>query len=167
MNIQLIPSNDGLKDIAFPLIQAFWECHNQYTQEFEETLKDYEDWTKEGHLLYLVKLDGVYVGFAHLGNRGANIDWLEDLFVLPEYQNKGIGSQTITLLEEEVKKYSESLYIEVAARNLNAMKLYRRMGYDCLNTITIRKDFHPEEFTALSNENIAGMDFEIRKYIEK
>lgn len=39
-------------------------------------------------------------------NRGAEVDWLEDLFILKEYQRKGIGSFVIRKLEEIVKSYS-------------------------------------------------------------
>lgn len=99
-----------------------------------------------------------------MGNRGAEVDWLEDLFLLKEYQRKGIGSLVIRKLEEIVKSYSESLYIEVAARNLIAMKLYYELGYDCLNTITIRKDFNGEDFSLIQKENIGGFIFEIKKY---
>jgi len=99
-----------------------------------------------------------------LGNRRAAIDWLEDIFIIKKYQGKGIGSLVIKKLEEIVKTYSESLYIEVAARNLQAMKLYWTVGYDCLNTITIRKDFNENDFSLIQKENIAGFDFEIKKY---
>ena len=38
-----------------------------------------------------------------------------------EFQRKGIGSRAIQLAEDIVKEYSESLYIEVAARNRKAI----------------------------------------------
>lgn len=44
------------------------------------------------------------------------------------------------------------------------MKLYWTVGYDCLNTITIRKDFNENDFSLIQKENIAGFDFEIKKY---
>ena len=62
--------------------------------------------------------------------------------------------------------YSESLYMEVAARNMKAIRLYQRIGYNCLNTITIRKDFHPEKCETISNERIMGMDFDVKRYKE-
>ena len=37
------------------------------------------------------------------------------------------------------------------------------MGYDCLNTVTIRKDFPGYEYDVVRKENIHGMEFEIRK----
>lgn len=62
------------------------------------------------------------------------------------------------MVEDIVKEYSESLYIEVAARNMKAIRLYQRIGYNCLNTITIRKDFHPEKCETIGNERIMDMD---------
>ena len=82
------------------------------------------------------------------------------------YQGKGIGSRAIQLAEDIVKEYSESLYIEVAARNMKAIRLYQRIGYNCLNTITIRKDFHPEKCETISHERIMEMDFEVKRYKE-
>lgn len=91
-------------------------------------------------------------------------DWLEDLFILPEFQGRGIGSEAIKLLESTVKQYSESMYIEAAARNERAIRLYRRLGYDCLNTVTIRKDFEPEKFETLHKETLLGETFDVRRY---
>ena len=66
-------------------------------------------------------------------------------------------------VEEMVKEYSESLYIEVSSRNINAIRLYHKIGYDCLNTITIRKDFHTEKQNVIGKEKIFDMDFEVRE----
>ena len=80
------------------------------------------------------------------------------------YRNgHGFGSEAIHQLEEIVKQYSVSLYIEAAARNEAAIQLYRKLGYDCLNTVTIRKDFPGYDYDVVRKENIHGMEFEIRK----
>mgnify|MGYP003160409588 CR=1 FL=1 len=73
------------------------------------------------------------------------------------------GSEAIHQLEEIVKQYSVSLYIEAAARNEAAIRLYRKLGYDCLNTITIRKDFPGYEYDVVRKEKIHELEFEIRK----
>lgn len=146
-----------------PLIQSFWKAHSHYDQSEEEAREDLCNWTKPGHVMFFIQSDETDVGFAHLGSRGGKIDWLEDLFIVPEQQGKGFGSEAIRLLEEIVKKYSVSLYIEAAARNEAAIQLYRKLGYDCLNTITIRKDFPGYEYDVVRKEKIHGMEFEIRK----
>lgn len=129
-----------------PLIQGFWKVHSNYAQSEAEAQEDLYNWTKPGHVIYFIRNDETNVGFAHLGSRGGKIDWLEELFILPEYQGKGFGSKAIRQLEEIVKKYSVSLYIEAAARNEAAIRLYRKLGYNCLNTITLRKDFPGYEY---------------------
>lgn len=154
---------DGQEEKAISLIQGFWLAHNDYVQSTEEAKEDLISWTGKGHEFYFVKKDGVDVGFVHMGNRGAQIDWLEDLFILPDYQNQGIGSYAVKAMEELVKKYSDSLYIEAAARNEAAIRLYRKLGYNCLNTITIRKDFEEEKFDVIRTEKVYEQEFEIRK----
>ncbi len=149
------------------LIKAFWLAHNDYLQTDEETAEDFSNWTAEGHRFYYITKDGCAIGFIHLGSRGANVDWVEDLFIMPDFQGHGYGSEALSLIENIVKEYSESIYLEVAARNLRALKLYHKNGYNCLNTVTVRKDFEPDNFEVIEKNNIAGFDFEIKRYIKK
>lgn len=130
-------------DVAISLIKKFWKEHNDYEMSTEEAQEDLTEWTREGHKLYLIKCEEV-MGFIHLGSRGGAIDWLEEI----------------------VKEYSESLYIEAAARNEKAIRLYAKLGYNCLNTITVRKDFEPENFEVMKVENIHNQEFEIKRYKE-
>lgn len=165
MEVKLIPYHDEA-EAAADLNIKFWQEHNGLTPSREEAYADLEAWTKSGHALYFISLDGESVGFVHLGSRGCEVDWLEDIFVLPAFQGKGIGSRAIALTEDIVKKCSESLYIEVAARNRKAIRLYQRAGYDCLNTLTLRKDFRPEEYETVCTESIMHMAFEVRRHKE-
>lgn len=151
------------KEKALNLIKNFWMCHNGAKVSEEEAKEELCSWIDEGHKFFFINFEGEQVGFVPLGSRGAKCDWLEDLFVLPRFQNKGIGSKAIELVENIVKEYSISLYIEAAARNESAIRLYRKLGYDCLNTITIRKDFPEEKFESVRKEMLYDMDFEIRK----
>ena len=158
----MVYSSEFENETAY-LIQSFWLAHNDYKLTLEDCKEDIDAWTLEGHILYLIKKEDQIIGFAHMGSRGAGIDWLEDLFILPSYQGNGYGSEAVCLLEQIVREYSDSLYIEVAARNRSAARLYRRLGYNVLNTITVRKDFHPEKYETVSTETISGCDYVIRK----
>lgn len=153
------------QNILCNLIKRFWIAHNDYTPTDEETMEDLRVWTGKDHVLYYIMIEDKPIGFVHLGARGCNIDWLEDLFILPEYQGHGYGTQVLKLTEDIVKEYSDSIYLEVAARNMEALKLYCRNGYNCLNTITIRKDFKSDDFEVISKETILGHDLEVKKYI--
>ena len=66
------------------------------------------------------------------------------------------------LAEEIVRQYSDSLYIEAAARNRRAIALYHRLGYQCLNTVTVRKDFPGYAYEVQRDERIYDLPFEIR-----
>lgn len=149
--------------IMIDMIKDFWKDHNGEAEDDEEARADLIKWSKESSdRLYLIKEDDEVLGFAHLGSRGAGIDWLEHLYVKKDHRNKGVGSKAIELLEAIVKEYSISMYIEVAARNLEAMDLYHRLGYDTLNTITIRKDFIGG-YKEVAEEKIAEHRFSIKK----
>lgn len=152
---------------AIELIVRFWQAHNHETVSKEAAMEDLAAWTAPGHRLYFIRSREETVGFLHLGSRGCEIDWLEDIFVLPEFQRMGIGSAAVRQAEEIVREYSQCLYIEAAARNTAAIRLYRRLGYDCLNTVTVRKDFRPEKYETVSTERLLNLDFEIRQQKER
>lgn len=73
----------------------------------------------------------------------------------------------LKLAEDLVREYSDSIYLEVAAFNFRAAKLYRRDGYDCLNTVTLRKDFQPQEYKTLRTETLFDHSFEIKQRNKK
>lgn len=152
----------GERDTAVQLIRQFWLAHNGQMPTEEDAGQDLSRWTAPGHRLFLIRCGEEAVGFVHLGSRGCKIDWLEDIFVLPQYQIRGIGSRAITLAERIVREYSESMYIEAAARNEGAIRLYRKLGYSCLNTITVRKDFSPKDQEVCRTEQLYGEEFQIR-----
>ena len=152
------------QELAISLIGQFWHAHNKEETTYEDNIENLFEWTKEGHKLYFIMYKQDIVGFVHLGSRGCEMDWLEDIFVLPQYQKRGIGTQTIALVEKIVQTYSSSLYIEASSRNIAAIRLYHKLGYNCLNTITVRKDFD-ENYKILSEEKILDMDFTIKERI--
>ena len=68
--------------IMIDMIKDFWKDHNGEDEDDEEARADLIKWSKEtSDRLYLFKEDDEVLGFAHLGSRGAGIDWLEHLYV--------------------------------------------------------------------------------------
>ncbi len=149
------------QDIAISLIGQFWYAHNQEAPSYEDNKENLVEWTKEGHKLYFIVYHQQIVGFVHLGSRGCEMDWLEDIFVLPDFQNRGIGTKAIALVEQLVQSYSTSLYIEASSRNIAAIRLYHKLGYNCLNTISVPKDFD-DGYRVVRKDTISDLEFIIK-----
>ena len=70
-----------------------------------------------------VTLDGEKCGYYCLRDDGE----LDDLYVLPQYQNRGIGSR---ILQRCIRQTSNPLYLYVFLSNEGAIRLYRRFGFE-------------------------------------
>ena len=55
-----------------------------------------------------------------------------------------------------------ALCMDVAADNVPALRLYRRLGFDRLSLITVRKDFEPFENARV--ERLGGVDFRVKQF---
>ena len=135
MKIELIRYSDE-QEIAIDLIIRFWKEHNDVNVSYEDANENLIEWTKEGHILYFISVDNEYVGFVHLGSRGCEIDWLEDIFVLPEYQNKGIGMVVSDLLSEiAYNEYNiEELIYTAKLENTQSQKSIEKLGGVFINS---------------------------------
>ena len=102
-----------------------------------------ENWTSLDHALYIIAFEERRVGFVHIGYRGENVAWIEDIYVDSAFRGRGIASQAIKLAEELIaqNKTYTAVCMDVSPRNSDALKLYHRLGYTNLNLITVRKEF--------------------------
>lgn len=141
-----------LSDIA-----AFWKIH--YVDLTPEgAASDLRAWTAEGHELYVILCGNAAAGFLHMGSRGSACDWLEDVFVREELRGRGIGSRAIELAWEMIRvKGLETLYLEVVPANEAAIRLYHRLGFTNLNTLTLNRSV--KEKRQLGTETIGGLTF--------
>ena len=71
---------------------------------------------------HTVKTDGVVCAYYRLCEDGE----VDDLYVLPLFQNKGIGSVILKRCMEESEK---PLYLYVFSRNTRAISFYERHGF--------------------------------------
>lgn len=77
----------------------------------------------EGEVIYLAEIGGRFVGFVSV--------WVPDhfihhLYVLPEFQRRGIGSR---LLEHCQREYGRALSLKCEISNMAAQRFYRSKGW--------------------------------------
>ena len=103
---------------------------------------------KEGHMYVVCDKERIVGCGAIAGYWGSTTESiLLTIFVLPEYQGKGIGSQIIHTLEKD-EYFLRAKRIEIPA-SITAVEFYRKKGYDFKNGITELDDeqvFRLEKF---------------------
>lgn len=101
-----------------------------------EYLIERSQWTH----FYVVCEDNVIIGCGAIGPYWGKEDEssLFNIFVLPEYQGKGIGRMIIETLEKD-DFFLRAKRIEIPA-SITACEFYRKMGYDYKNGVTVVDD---------------------------
>ena len=154
--------NDMLKRIAdffsfhASLLNGTAESTESSYMEAEETL---ENWLNPLHELYMIKSEQFVVGFMHIWYRGGNVAWIEDIYVDKDYRNKCVATQAIHIAEEIIKSHADytAICFDVVPRNITALSLYHKLGYDNLSMITVRKELY--ENNRDKTEKFMGLDF--------
>ena len=100
--------------------------------EYEKVLA----WVKRKITKYIneytcVVLNNQTVGYYHFHQDEARME-IDDLYVLPEYQNKGIGSK---ILEKCCLETRLPIYLYVFSKNVRAIALYERFGFKIIENI--------------------------------
>ena len=168
MNIKLVEYRNEDKNEALIRISEFFGHHaslvtfvkTQMNVE-DEMVQTLESWIEKGNCLYLIILDERTIGFVHIGLRGQNVAWIEDVFVDKNFRSKGIATQAIALAEDIIKSNEQytSICMDVTPRNIDAMRLYQKLGYNNISIVTLRKELgdNPRDKKVEFN----GMDFNI------
>jgi len=126
------------------------------TRETRQTL---ERWTAKDNSLYVILSEGACVGFVHIGWRGGNVAWLEDIYVDRARRGQGIASRAIDLAEKIIakKKNYDAVCMDVSPRNHDALRLYARLGYANISTLTLRKELDGKVLDG--DVNFLGFEF--------
>ena len=86
--------------------------------------------------IFIIRYDGKVAGYGNIAftysiEAGGKVVLLEELFIKPNYRNKGIGKAFFDFI---YKNYPAKRYrLEVTACNNDAIRLYEKLGYKFLN----------------------------------
>ena len=140
MKIRLFQQGDAL-EVASLVARTLKESNSQdYSAEYiEDTIASHSaevliERAKEGHMYVVCDKERIVGCGAIAGYWGSQTESiLLTIFVLPEYQGKGIGSKIIHTLEQD-EYFLRAKRIEIPA-SITAVDFYRKMGYDYKNGI--------------------------------
>ena len=123
------------------------ELYDESTSNNQEIAETLNEWISHDHSLFVILFEAVSVGFVHICCRGENVAWIEDIYVDRKHRGKGIASQAIKLSEEIIArdKNYDAVCIDAVPRNIEALKLYYRLGYTNLSMITVRKELYDDK----------------------
>ena len=145
MKIRRFAENDAEKVSAMIILTLKTTNSKDYS---EEAIKTLEKQLQPSHILeragwthfYVVEENDTIIGCGAIGPYwGSETESsLFTIFVLPEYQGKGIGRKIIEALEQD-EYFLKAKRVEIPA-SITAVNFYRKMGYEYKNGID-----HPDE----------------------
>ena len=168
MNTYLQPYSDEYKQDMISCIAKFFGFHvglntSSIIDKIDDEIAEQNlmDWTSGDNHLYMIMSEEGITGFLRIGFRGANVAWIEDIFVKEEFRNRGIATESIRQAEEIIKSKPQynAVCFDVVPRNIPALKLYYKLGYDTLSMITVRKNLENKD--AIGKQNVMGMDYKV------
>jgi len=79
----------------------------------------------------VIQISGTDVGILAIQNTLESLK-LNQIFILPGYQNKGIGSACMKRLIKAANAKRRSIYLQVLKVNPRAISFYRRLGFKAI-----------------------------------
>lgn len=112
----------ALKKIAYrEYIEKTWRWDDQFQTKFH----------KQNFLAgntKIIKADNQPIGSVDVEEKEKSI-FISGLYLLPDYQSQGIGTEIIQGLIKEAETKKKRLELEVLKVNTRAQKLYQRLGF--------------------------------------
>ncbi len=134
MEIRCFPAEET--DVAPILAQsrALLECYEDFKSLDREAVFAWmERKTRKRIGEYRrILCDGETAGWLRVCDHGDRLE-LDDLYVLPGFQNRGIGTTTLNKLLGESEK---PVFLYVFTRNAGAIRLYERLGFRVRETVS-------------------------------
>jgi len=89
-----------------------------------------------GRERYAAVRDGALVGFLVLNVRGAFVGYLQTICIDESFRGTGLGTQLIAFAEERIFREWPNVFLCVSSFNPDARRLYERLGYRAIGTLT-------------------------------
>lgn len=71
----------------------------------------------------------ILLALTYSNEAGGLVVWIEEIYVRPEFQSQGIGSELIDYVLEKYKNTASRFRLEITDSNIGARKLYESKGF--------------------------------------
>ena len=127
MDIQYLPAEET--DIA-PILEQSRALIERYETFADVSREEVFAWMerktrKRLHEYRRIVCDGETAGWIRVCDEGERIE-LDDLYILPPFRNRGIGTET---LQKCLCESEKPVYFYVFTENTGAVRLYERLGF--------------------------------------
>jgi len=102
-------------------------------RSYEESLCIIQDPDRE---VYVVRDETGLVGFLILCMTGALVGYIQTICIDPARRGQGLGSRLVEFAEQRILKVSPNVFMCVSSFNLDARRLYERLGYKVVGELT-------------------------------
>jgi GNAT superfamily N-acetyltransferase len=149
MNVEFVPAKARDAAVIAALRQRIWDTTYRGIYP-DAVIDDFDyDWHQQRDLkriadpsftVYLIQYGDEDIGYFIFRDAEAGV-WLHSLYVLREYQNRGIGKQAFSILKDYCReKGIKRFACNCSPHNEKAMRFYRRMGGAVTKTDTGHKN---------------------------
>lgn len=80
------------------------------------------------------------LAFTYSNEAGSLVVWVEEIYIRPAFQGKGLGKEFFEFLSENYADRPVRLRLEVEPDNEGAIRLYKRMGYQKMPYVSMYRD---------------------------
>lgn len=127
-DIQKVLLNTWIASYAdfIPMGDIQWYFNNYYSDiNFARLHADPVTWN------FIADVKGHIVGYARgKVNTEQNRFYLESLYVLPEFQGKGIGSELLKIVERKALELNHTaIWLGVMVQNIPSLEWYKKLGF--------------------------------------
>ena len=102
-------------------------------RSYDTSLDIIGDRTRE---VYLARDETGLAGFVILCMTGAFVGYIQTVCIDPSRRGQGLGSRLVEFAERRILKVSPNVFMCVSSFNVDARRLYQRLGYKVVGELT-------------------------------
>ena len=119
------------------MLKDFWSTQLTEASD-QDVLEDIGRMLSKKGLAYLIIYDSNIAGFIFVYDKYGYVNNIEYLYIKEEYRGKGLASFALrAVMEKVLEKGSPRVQIEVSPYNRKGLKLYHRLGFNHVDTLSL------------------------------